>query len=369
MKQKKRVSAIITEYWDISHADVIVTKMLAGFHMDGHHYLSSLEIVSMYIDKFPEQDMSRELSAKHGVPIYPTIEAALKCGGDRFDLDGILLIGEHGDYPVNELGQILYPRRIFFEACLKVMLEAERIVPVYSDKGFAVIQEDIEWMYDQIKQHDIPFMSSSVVPFARQYPASEPPPEGAPLYKMFGFAYGNVERYTYHTLEMMQSIAEKRAYGETGIRAVRTYEHRAALDKLLGSEWNPLYRKLGSFINLIDLETFPTTLQHPYFFEIDYVDGLKSGILYADTEVKDFASAYQMDEDAEPYITEFYLQPGKPYIHFGRLVLAIERFIHTGHPPFPVERSLLTTGALDAIMRSLHLKQEEIRTPFLEKGY
>ncbi|MBP1988683.1 hypothetical protein [Paenibacillus eucommiae] len=372
MVKKKRVAAIITEYWDISHADVIITKMLEGFSVDGKNYSSTLEIASMYVDQFPEYDISRQLSRKHGVPMYGSIEEALKCGGETFDLDGILIIGEHGDYPENELRQFLYPRRRLFEGCLNVMLEAGRIVPVYSDKGFAIIKEDIEWIYSMIKQHNIPFMSSSVVPFAPQYPASVPPPKGAPLHKMFGFAYDSVnsspERYTYHTLEMMQSIAENRACGETGIKSTKTYEGEAAIEKLFSPEWDALYRSVGGFINLTDLDKFPYSLTNPMFFEVRYVDGLLSGILFADHEVWDFASGYQMYEHSEPFCVEFRLQNVKPYSHFGRLVLEIEKFIHTSRPPFPVERSFLTTGALESIMTGLYHKKE-IETPYLHVGY
>src|SRR4051812_32065998 len=100
MKSKKRIAAIITEYWDRSHADVIVTKMLEGFTMDGVKYTSSIEIVSMYVDQFSvkekREDMSRAIAAKHHIPMYSSIAEALKLGGDHFELDGILIIGEHG---------------------------------------------------------------------------------------------------------------------------------------------------------------------------------------------------------------------------------------------------------------------------------
>jgi len=369
---KKKVAAIVTEYWEISHADVILTRMFEGFMLDGCRYSSTLEIVAMYVDQFPDNDISRELAARRGIPMYGSIEAALKCGGTDFELDGIIIIGEHGDYPENELGQVLYPRRRFFEACLKVMLEAGRIVPVYSDKGFAITEEEIRSVYGQIKQHGIPFMSSSVVPFARQYPASLPPPNGAPLTKMFGFAYDFVgespERYTYHTLEMLQSIAENRACGESGISAVRAYEGQAAIDQVLGPIWNRLYRKLGGFINLADPERFPYRLTRPMMFEVEYADGLLGGVFFADAEVLDFVAAFQTDEQAEPYCTAFYLQPGKPFSHFGRLVLEIEKFMHTGRPPYPVERSYLTTGALEAILRALH-GGGEVETPYLHVKY
>ncbi|WP_409341495.1 hypothetical protein [Paenibacillus sp. MBLB4367] len=369
---KKRVAAIISEYWDISHADVIITKMLDGFSLDGRTYQSTLDIVSMYVDRFPDNDMSRNLAAKHSIPIYGSIREALLHGGDAFTLDGIILIGEHGVYPFNEIGQELYPRRLFFEACLNVMLEYNRIVPVYTDKGFAVVQEDIEWMYAQIKRYDIPFMSSSVVPFARKQPIERPFPPGAPLHKMFGFSYGSLERYVYHTLEMLQSVAEQRACGESGIRAVRAYKNEQAVSRLLSDEWGAIYRACGGFINLRDVNKFPYELQEPVFFELDYVDGLQSGVLYCDwlasKEMQTFASAYQVLEQEEPICVEFWLQNQKPYSHFGRLTLEIEKFIHTRRPPFPVERSLLTTGGLDACMRS-HYSGEEIETPHLQVRY
>ncbi|MBP1995867.1 hypothetical protein [Paenibacillus eucommiae] len=369
MKQKKRVAAIITEYWDICHADVVITKMLEGFQLDGRHYDSTLDIVSMYVEKFPENDMSRDLAAKHGLNMYGTMRETLLCGGTDFDLDGILIIGEHGDYPDNELGQTLYPRRIMFEECLNVMLEFNKIVPVYSDKGFAVIQEDIEWMYEKINQHNIPFMSSSVIPYAFPYPEHRPFPTGAPLHKMFGFAFGALERYTYHALEMMQSVAENRAYGESGISKVRAYKGKEAIDRMLSEDWEYMYRKLGGFVNLINVNKFPHDLPDPVFFELDYYDGLKSGILYIDNlEVRRFVATYQVMPDEEPICHEYRIQDQKPYIHFGKLDLEIERFIHTGRSPHALERSMLTTGAMDALMQAYHY-EKEIETPHLNVQY
>jgi len=361
---KKRVAAILTEYWDISHADVTITKMLDGFRLDGRKYASTLEIVSFYVDQFPSNDLSRGMAAKHGIPIYGTIRDALLAGKSDFDLDGIIIIGEHGDYPDNAIGQTLYPRRLFFEQCLNVMLEFHRIVPVFTDKGFAVVQEDIEWMYAQIKRYNIPFMSSSVVPYSPQRPAEKPFPDGTPLRKMFGFSYGPVERYVYHSLEMLQSIAERRSCGESGIRKVKAYKDGEAIERLLSDDWNSLYRALGGFINLRDLDAFPHEVEAPVFVELDYADGLKSAVMMGNPEVVTFASAYQVSEHEPPICREFHLQDGKPYIHFARLVLEIEKFIHTGRPPHALERSLLTTGALDACMRSLAVG-EAVETPHL----
>ncbi|TDF93441.1 hypothetical protein [Paenibacillus piri] len=367
-KQTKKVAAIITEYWDINHADVIITKFLDGYVLNGRRYKPTVEIVSMYIDQYPANDMGRDMAAKHGVALHGSIREALLNGGTSFDLDGIIIIGELGEYPTNEFGQILYPRRKFFEQCLNVMLEFDHIVPVFTDKGFAVVKEDIEWMYAQIKKHNVPFMSSSVLPYAPRIPVTTGIPYGAPMHRMLGFAYDDVERYCYHTMEMMESIAENRAFGETGIKAVRTYKDEAAVERILSDDWKPIYEALGGFVNLRDIDMFPYQLKLPVFVELEYVDGLQAGIIYAEPEGRMFVSAYQVAEGEQPVCVEFRLQNQKPHSHFSYLVLAIERFMHTRNAPYPVERSLLTTGALDAMMRSLHVGKE-VETPHLRVNY
>jgi hypothetical protein len=342
--------------------------MMEGCSINGVRYQSTLEIASMYVDQFPDRDISRALAAKHGIPMYGTIEETLKCGGREFRLDGIIIIGEHGEYKTNEYGQILYPRRSFFEQCLDVMLEANRIVPVFSDKGFAIVREDIEWVYGQVKAHRIPFMSSSSIPFAFQHPHPLTIPSGAPLHRMFGFIFGDLERYSYHTIEMLQSVAERRAYGESGVRSVAAYEGEEAVSRLVSDSWNPIYRSLAGYSNVTDVEAFPYTLTRPVFVEIQYEDGLQGGMLFADKEINQFVSAYQIDENEPPVCTQFYCQWQKPYVHSAIFVLEIERFIHSARPSFPVERSLITTGVTDAIMKSVH-DGKTVETPHLLVRY
>src|SRR5207247_2261038 len=60
----KRVAAVVTEYRRHSHADVIVGKILEGYHYDGKDG-PNLRLVSMYVDQFPGGDMSRDLAKKH----------------------------------------------------------------------------------------------------------------------------------------------------------------------------------------------------------------------------------------------------------------------------------------------------------------
>ena len=61
MPEPKKVAAIVTEDRKNSHADVIVGKILEGYKQDGGDG-PNLKLVSMYVDQFPEKELSRDLA-------------------------------------------------------------------------------------------------------------------------------------------------------------------------------------------------------------------------------------------------------------------------------------------------------------------
>ena len=77
------------------------------------------KIVSLYVDQQPEGDQSQDRAREFGFSVYPTIAEALRCGGDELACDAVLIIGEHGEYPKNDKGQVLYPRYEFFKECVQ----------------------------------------------------------------------------------------------------------------------------------------------------------------------------------------------------------------------------------------------------------
>ena len=163
-------------------------------------------------------DLGAFMARKHGLRVCQSIREALCCGTNTLAVDGVLLIGEHGDYPENELGQQMYPRRHFFEQASAVMAASGRSVPVFIDKYLAASWEDARWMYDRAKQLQIPFMAGSSVPMCfwrntldgRGYPEAEHP-LGVELEDAVLLSYGGLEAYGYHGLGACSIAACMRA--------------------------------------------------------------------------------------------------------------------------------------------------------------
>ncbi|MBT4483885.1 MAG: hypothetical protein HOC71_09435, partial [Candidatus Latescibacteria bacterium] len=220
--KRPRVAAVITEYRRNSHADVIIGRMLEGYFYEKRR-TPRLEIVSMYTDQVPKNDMSRDMAAKHNIPIYPTIQKALVMDGDNLAVDGVVFIGEHGNYHWNIKDQKLYPRWYLYKQIVDVFKKTGKAVPVFSDKHLSVDWDEAKWMYDQSREMNFPLMAGSSLPLAWRYPKIELE-IGTPVEKAVVSFYGGKEAYGFHALESLQCMVERRRGGETGVAAVECLE-------------------------------------------------------------------------------------------------------------------------------------------------
>jgi hypothetical protein len=84
---------------------------------------------------------------------------------------------------------------------------------------------------------------------------------------------------------------------------------------------------------------------------------------------RDWLCAARLTGKADPLVVRFLLQEDRPFGHFTLLVRGIDAMFHTGKPSWPVERTLLTTGVLDAAMTSRFEKQKRLETPQLAISY
>ena len=373
---KKTIAAIVTEYRRHSHADVIVSKILEGYHHDGKEF-PNLELVSLYCDQFPTNDLARGLAKKHGFTLYGSIEKTVTRGGAKLAVDGVLCIGEHGNYPKNERGQILYPRRKFFEGVAKVFERAKTSVPVFSDKHLAATWADAKWMYDKAKELFVPLMAGSSLPVAWRRPALKLP-LGCALETAVQIGYGPFEGYGFHALEALQCMVERRMGGEIGVKAVTCLQGDAMWKALDRGDWSkecldaalalvPVHAK-GDHRELMNRD------KESGVFLIEYRDGFRAAVAMMNGWIYEgdgggFIFAGRVKGEGKPAATQFYLQNVDPFGHFAHLLRAINNMIQTGHASHPVERTLLTTGILEAVMISKTERNRRVETPHLEIKY
>ena len=126
----KRIAAITTSYFFRSHADDIVTRELEGYWIGEQFYAPPVSIVSLYQDQIHAADVGRKLAMAYKVPIKKSIGEALTLGSGKLAVDGVIAIGEHGDYPWNAKQQQLYPRFEFFSQVVDEFRRSGRAVPV-----------------------------------------------------------------------------------------------------------------------------------------------------------------------------------------------------------------------------------------------
>lgn len=367
--------AVVTTVWrHNSHADVIASRLVQGYTLDGKGEFPKIQIASAYVDQFPVNDMSRRLAAEHGFPIYDSVGGALTLGGEKLAVDGVLLICEHGDYPRSATGSIEYPKRRLFGEIVKVFEKSGRVVPVFSDKHLEDDRADIAWFYGEAQRLKIPLMAGSSLPTLWRYPEAEVE-RGKPVKEIVATSYGPLDAYGFHALEMVQCLAERRkqgdAWGETGVKQVRCLEgeavwqamrdkvfDRTLLEEAIGRlKVKPL--AAGSSIEEVG--------QKPVLFVVDYKDGLRASILFAEP-IHEWTVAWRYG-DGKTSSTCFYTQEGRPYMHFTYLLKGVEQMILSGKAAWPAERTLLTSGMLDAALQSRKRGGEVVETRYLNMAY
>ena len=378
--------AIVTTVWRyLSHAQHMGDRFLVGYPLDGRWHKPVLDVVSLYVDQQPEGDLSRQRAEEFGLTVYPTIDAALRRGGKKLAVDAVLVIGEHGDYERNELGQKMYPRYRFFKQVTDVFKKDGRAVPVFNDKHLSWNWEWAREMVDTSRELGFPLMAGSSLPVTWRMPSIDMP-WGAEADEVLGLAYGGIDSYDFHALEVIQCMAERRRGGERGVAWVEALRGDAVWKALeLGSHakggFSPklfeaclcrsqklVQPRSGFNDRRPTLAEMRTMVKDPVAYRFQYNDGLRATMLLMNGLVGDFTFAARLKGAAEPLSTLFYLPPTPNVTYSAVLMSQAEKMFLTGKPQQPVERTLLTSGVLAAAMKSLNTSQP-VETPHLAVRY
>lgn len=376
---RKPVAVICTVYRPMSHAYHIAGRFIHGYARDGAFHVPKHYVRTLYVDQIPDNDLSREVGRDFGIRLSRSIEDALTNGDDRLAVEGVLLIGEHGNYSRNDKGQILYPRYEFLERIVSVFRKTGQSVPVFNDKHLSYSWARAKQMFQWSQELNFPFMAGSSLPVTWRRPELELPLQTA-VEDALVVAYGGIEVYGFHALEALQVMLERRKGGETGVRAVTCLTGNdvwKAGDAGAWS-WDLLEAALGRSetlnpgdvrrnVGTLSVGSMPKT--PPTAFLVEYRDGVRGTVLLLNGHLQDFCFAAKLKGEAKPASCMFYLPPPPGAKYFDCLVANIEKLLETGKPPYPVERTLLTSGTLDAAMESHYHRGTRIETPELDVRY
>jgi len=366
-REKKSVAAIVTIYRKDSHADVLVSKILKGWKHDGGDG-PALRLASLYVDQYPADDMSVALAAQHGFRLCKSIREAITLDTDRVAVDGILSIGEHGDYPTNPLGQHLYPRRRFFEEITATLESCGKVVPVFNDKHPGPQWDDALWMYNRAKELKLPWMAGSSLTVSYRKPDATLP-QGSRVEACIGVGYSGLDVYGFHTLEFLQCILERRASHSTGVDWVQSLPIQS-LPELIerGAIQLPLLDAALQSSGTNRDAVLKSPPKDGTIFLIHFQDGLLAPVLMLQGQATGISAAFKTAGN-DVVATRVEERPEPRYPHFAYLLKGIEQMIHTGTPAYPVERTLLTAGVLDRLLLSKSQDGKRLETPELKIQY
>lgn len=371
--KRLKVAAVFTEMSYRSHAHVIIENFLEPYDFNGQVTDSGCDIVSFYGDQFPEKkDLARQVAKAYGIPIFPSIQDALTLGGKKLAVDAVLSIGEHGNYPINAKGQREYPRKRFFDEIVKVFRSSGRVVPVFNDKHFTYRWDWAREMVDTAREMNIPLMAGSSVPLAQRVPALELP-TNVRIEEAIATHGGGIDSYDFHGLEVLQSMVESRAGGETGVESVQYLGQEALWKSAEAGQWSPK-------LLLAALQAEPNRPGTPQTEEqlksytswalmLRYRDGLKGMVVKTNQDGTHWHFACRTAGTQKPMATSFYVGPWQNRCLFKALSHAIQEHFRNGKAPYPVERTLLTTGLVEAGVES-HFRGDKLyETPHLNIRY
>ena len=383
---RPKLAGVTTRFFKYSHTQHIIDRFLDGYGWNGTHHRPPMDLVSLYVDQVGANDLSRERAARHpAMKLCPTIAEALTLGGSKLAVDGVVLVGEHGDYPKNEMGQTKYPRYEFFEQIVDVFRKSGRSVPIFNDKHLSWNWEWARKMYDTSREMGFAFMAGSSLPVTWRTPSVEMPP-GSRIREALCACYGGVDSYDFHGLETIQCMVERRQGGETGVKWVQAYRGPDFWKALRDGVWprelmnaalcrsHTLVPARPGFNDIFpSLEDMQRLVKDPVAYRYEHNDGVKGTMLLLSGLIRDFNFAAYLEGRQKPFSTQMYLPmpDGRTTLanFFSPLVNGAEKMYLTGKPTYPIERTLLTTGLTAAGVESLYRKGAKIDTPHLAIKY
>ena len=381
---RKRIAFLGTEVRTHSHAQHFLDRHAMGYTYGGKWQAPRFDIASVFIDQHPEGDLAPSRIEKYKLRSFSSIEEALTLGTSKLAVDGVVIIAEHGKYPDNEKGQRRYPRYDWFKKVVKVFEASGRSVPVFNDKHLSTVWSECVEMVEDSKRLGFPFLAGSSLPVTWRMPSIDMPID-TPLKESVCVCYGRPDSYDFHGLETAQCMSERRKGGEVGISRVAALRGENLWQTLRMEKYKDTRRLIAAALtrshNLpVDTgyPTAPVTVEwaekamtDSIGYLIEHRDGFKTTMLMS--PIRDFNYAGLRADNDEIVSCQMYLpmptHGSSTADFFNPLARHIETLVIENQSPYPVQRTLLTSGMVIAGVDSLFQESKVIETPEMSVQY
>jgi hypothetical protein len=397
-----RLAIIGTAYHYGSELQILADRFLVGYQHEGDWHLPNVRVVSMYVEKGPlarglrgerpaaapgpepasagPSDLSATRAKEFGFRLCRNIPEALRAGGDQLAVDAVLAVVEQGDYPRNRKGQILYPRYEFFQQCVEVFEVEGRAVPYFNHQSLSFSFRQAKNMVAASEKLRFPLMAGSSLPLSWRLPDIDIPAGAEIQDAVMVCPFRGME---FDALEAMQCMLERRTGGETGIKAVQLVEGDdvwAAGDagrwskEVLSSALSRSDATLGLTTvdgrpqDMANSGVLPEVVRDPAAWFVEYNDGIRATMLVLQGADNDFTFSARVAGHGL-IATQFFRSPVPNVAYSTNLTSRIEQMFMTRTAPFPVQRTLLTSGLYEAGMTSKAQLNQRVATPQLAVRY
>jgi hypothetical protein len=329
-------------------------------------------------DSGPAADLSVSRSKEFGFRLCANIPEALRAGGGQLAVDAVLAVVE-GDYPRNSKGQVLYPRYDFFEQCAQVFEEDGHAVPYFNHQSLSFSFREAQTMVATAERLKFPLLAGSSLPVTWRLPDIDIP-TGAKIQEAVMVGFGGRD---FDALEAMQCMLERREGGESGVKAVQLLEgddvwaagesgrwSKELLSSALSRSDAPLGLTLldGRLQDMVASGVLPQLVKDPAAYCIEYNDGTRATLLMLTGADRNFTFSARL-VGHRLVATQFFQSPAPNLTYSANLAAKIEQMFMTRVPPYPVQRTLLTSGIHEACLTSKARLNAKLETPQLAVKY
>jgi hypothetical protein len=370
-RTRRGVAFLVDSWHPVSHADVIGTRLLAGYRLGAQQVDSPVTVSSVY-QMAPRADhLGAQLVARHGVRLASSVAEAVlddpAAAHPKLSVDGVVIAAR----TLVSLQAPLEgsPQFRLFRETMAAFDRAGGAVPVFVDKNLAATLDESLAIVSEAARRRVPLMGGSVVPWV---PLEPPLPAGRRMQLAIAVSAAPYHLYAVHAAELLQAVLETRGQREAGVAWVREVG-RGLWTMPDRDRWGvDLLEALlsGARTRTSYAPRVPEGLTaNDFVVLVEYLDGARGVIALLPRQFDDAEFRLGVRYDGGRDYVGGLVLGGAPYDHFGYLVHALVEFFTTGRPVVPVERTLLSTGISALGLQSRHVGGQAVAAPMLAVTY